>query len=942
MADWDFYCALCAAPFHTSGIEEITKKQNNENFSNFLFSWAGSLQAVGENSQSNGLSCCYISGEGYGDFYGGAICKTSEDPNCPSADLGSETFIVTTYFNYADMQEGVIPVHSACLHIFKKVLAREKGAVEVNPDTLLGALREKRNTQSLRCLDINYYELDKGKNEKFFLDCLDTRLLPFLLDPLVIPAMEDYVERIPLLSDTTTFDPNPPSRTHLFTDPFCVLPPEILAEILLTFPVSPFSHFMSASPAARRLELPQSFWQKRTAIHIPWSWEVFARVSQTEARYNWRQIYHDLEGFSIPDQTIGKSLPLGFANRRRIYHVCEELVRSYVHLEAEAHSASLTGDVAQMLESAKCLHFPAVSMPFVPELNSITKFMIPRWSDIALEQKTIEISWNSSGVLAGIAITIKGIRSAVESRANRESLPSSTDTLILQGCDWIDGFEFHMSARAPKVVGVKIRTLCSPAVTFGSTGPGVRLMVVEPGNVFVGLKGVTTQDCITRLGILECPCPGHIELPLPARTVDVATKRLIWKHTMPPANVHATPFYTGYNSYGREATENGQIMEALIFGTSEAQLRALTGVAVSADFLGFFVYYNNTEPSSIGVTKTNLKHFPIDGPGGERIVQVTLACGARPAGLKILTNQGRQGIFGMHRRDSCDIVHTFPPSSSHDDGVGVAGIYGSFETVRGRPRYTAFGVLSYIIPNQTHTIIPEAPDAWDPTPPPSHWHAEGPIYGSNDYFALTHLDLTKPVSNISGLLAAPSWTGITELGGFVVTYIDGSVSYIGTPTDLWSSVDDIKSAESIRRHQYVSKGYRRSEEEEVVAHVTTEEAVAQNRFGGSNCWDLGPEGEVISKVTVWSTNLLNGVQFHLADGRSSARWGKCGQEPSAVILSGFSAQAEVEAVRMTGSNVPVYVGAIGVKFFLDSRRGFDNASSARPIGLQVLVADLDG
>lgn len=91
----------------------------------------------------------------------------------------------------------------------------------------------------------------------------------------------------------------------------------------------------------------------------------------------------------------------------------------------------------------------------------------------------------------------------------------------------------------------------------------------------------------------------------------------------------------GYNNYGTEATENNQIMHPLIFGASEDQLSAFTGLAVSADFLGFFAYHNNAEPSFIGVSKGNLKYFPVDGPGGERIVKVSLGIGSGPVGLKV-------------------------------------------------------------------------------------------------------------------------------------------------------------------------------------------------------------------------------------------------------------------------------------------------------------------
>lgn len=131
----------------------------------------------------------------------------------------------------------------------------------------------------------------------------------------------------------------------------------------------------------------------------------------------------------------------------------------------------------------------------------------------------------------------------------------------------------------------------------------------------------------------------------------------------------------GYSNHGIEATESGQTMQSLIFGASEEQLSMFTGLAVSADFLGLFAYHNNAEASFIGVSNNDLKYFPVDGPGGERIVKVSLGIGSTPVGLKVLTNRGRQGIFGMLRRGSCTVYDcTAPPSENV-----IAGVYGSFE-----------------------------------------------------------------------------------------------------------------------------------------------------------------------------------------------------------------------------------------------------------------------
>ncbi|KAJ3813235.1 hypothetical protein F5876DRAFT_74098 [Lentinula aff. lateritia] len=249
---------------------------------------------------------------------------------------------------------------------------------------------------------------------------------------------------------------------------------------------------------------------------------------------------------------------------------------------------------------------------------------------------------------------------------------------------------------------------------------------------------------------------------------------------------------------------------------------------------------------------------------------------------------------------------------------------------RGYSRFTAFSVLRapvYIIRPSTffHSYI-----AWRlghnfPS-------AEGPVYRTSEHCALTYIDLTKPISKISGLLAAPEWYDIVELGGFIVTYVDGSTCYVGMPTDQWREVKDAESAPVVvKRHEGMSRGVGEADEG-VVAHVTTAEARLQNRDTGPGaCWDLGPKGACISMITVWAGKYLNGVQLHTVDGRASPRWGKCGGRKPTVITTDASSPQNSDVVTVAHSR------AVGVKIYLDSHRDHHNASDARPVGLQALV-----
>lgn len=209
--------------------------------------------------------------------------------------------------------------------------------------------------------------------------------------------------------------------------------------------------------------------------------------------------------------------------------------------------------------------------------------------------------------------------------------------------------------------------------------------------------------------------------------------------------------------------------------------------------------------------------------------------------------------------------------------------------------FTSFGAL--YSPSTNSPVIPAASEPWDPAPPPAHWRAELPVYGGEEHYAITYLDLTKPITKISGLLAAPDEFHIVELGGFVVTYADGSEPCcIGTPTSLWTGIQDAVAVSAIERHKRMSSGSGIADQN-LTSHVSVAEAVEQNRDGA--CWDLGPNGDVISAITVWAGKYLNGIQFHTVDGRASPRWGKCGQCESVVITTGASAMTRfVSSMKM--------------------------------------------
>ena len=176
---------------------------------------------------------------------------------------------------------------------------------------------------------------------------------------------------------------------------------------------------------------------------------------------------------------------------------------------------------------------------------------------------------------------------------------------------------------------------------------------------------------------------------------------------------------------------------------------------------------------------------------------------------------------------------------------------------------------------------------WDPAPPPPTWHPSTPAFGpspNNDQ--ATFLDFSKPVKEIRGLLAAPEWVDVVELGGFVIRYADDSEVYVGLPSPIWAQLDDSTPLKELPRHQHMATSLGPMKPPELPAHVKDDEEVrAQNRDGA--VWRLGEEGERIEKVVVWETssNRIDGMQFYSETGKASLRWGKCGGQPTGEITT---------------------------------------------------------
>ncbi|KAL1733370.1 hypothetical protein EV714DRAFT_204853 [Schizophyllum commune] len=935
MGDWDFVCALCAGPFSAGSFEDEPEEDDGIDRSllpKVAIEWLQRLCVVAENEASIGVGRCYISGPGKGNIYGSVCVEPGDHLNAPEAANG--TMDISVYYNYADESTGAIPVHIKCLEILKKVLKQE--GYDLNADTLYASFLEAHE-ERLCCLNFDYYDFN-GLDGQYF--CLWGKQEAFVCDPIDIHQLPDYLNNLPTIKSSSS--PAPPKGNTPVSqsqDPFSALPAELILEIMLLIPRESFISFLLASPTASRIELTNSFFLARIAVDMPWAWEVLSPPISKRTDVDWRAVYTHLYTESSAART--NALP-GLANRRRIWDVCsKQAAPIYKRRVEEERRAAEQGSVPEEVKArARCAHMPHVLSPAPTKAAGLTVWLpvvsgAPGAYGLVGGEKKIKLYWTARAVLSGIAFEIGEEKVWFGPEQGPEA---KVDECVLGAGDWIDGFEFSIGKPEPgsndgkeeevkkpnrrtasdkhenglAIKGVIVRRLVAEPVAFGDMGGHRRLTVVQEGHTLVGLRGEASAGMISRLGLLELPeLAGPQRRPAPESSVC----KLMWTKEVPGPSLSCHPSEFGYWSV--QETHDLVPFYPLYFGRTEDELASLTGIAVGSNSLGIAVYHDGKVPGSAGKLEDGfMKYFPVDGKGGERVIGFTLTMGALVDGFKIVTNRGRQAIFGR-----TGMIADYVTSTPSNPCV-LAGLYCSYGyKAREYALLSSVSVLKGPGYSETADFNQFVLDQciWDPTPPPPTWHPSTPAFGpppNNDQ--ATFLDFSKPVKEIRGLLAAPEWVDVVELGGFVIRYADDSEVYTGLPSTIWAKLDDSTPLKELPRHQHMATSLGPMKPPELPAHVKDDDEVRKQNAGGA-VWTLGDEGERIAKVVVWETDTgrIDGMQFYSETGKASLRWGKCGSEPKGEIAAG-------DRVK-------------GICFVLGTSRGPYHTHDPVPLGARALV-----
>ncbi|KAI6895871.1 hypothetical protein KC318_g6588 [Hortaea werneckii] len=951
MGGWDFYCFLCNAGFYNPLDDSDDEQDDDPSSSNAaqpdrpnmrqLFprslveprlEWLTKFRTIGLNRRAVGIKQCYLSGPATHGLYGDATIELGDHPNAQGRG-GSIPGDITCYEgeDIGDA-DGDLPIHESCLTVLCEAFAQAQGieqhwtvdcsnvAVPFDLDTLFTALA------SLREPCQSFLNLTHEWEPDQYFD-LDWDRMLYYIDPLESSDKDVQAEAgraVPLGPHSAREEI---SQNRLQQgDWFQNLPEELTVAIADFLLGKDLVSMMLASRAAYGATRSQSFWKRRLQRDAPWYWEAFSTRSPSVIS-SYEEVYQKVMMQARRPLELAKRNQhvSGLANRRRVWDVSQQVLKMYA--EICPLDPNITAESSSEFKEEACSHyFARVADQKESGHDACVQFFFQTAAEMHME-KSVRFFWTNKA-LGGISVRVGD---SVLSFGDCATPEEASNVLELGAEDWLERITLNISINSSSwqdtrynttktshdhfVSGITCYTLSGNEYQFGESSGCKRLLEPRPGHGIVGMRTDWAEGRMTRIGIFE-----HADgLTTFRQPNDMRRLELLWKDQLPSQSLRFRDFMSGY--WTGRTTWDLAPMQPLLFGTNEGELAAVTGFAASRDLRCLEVHRSYGSIERIGASTDSMKLMRIDGPGGERISSISVIVGALPVGLVMFSSRGRQMVFGKSN-DNAVLPHL------PDIGFGLAGIYCSF-VYDSNPteQLSSFGlVLSPDLASDRDTAgtgMAPIRDLWEPKAPPPSWHLFGPLYGDqHNGRVVKALDFSRPVTKITGLLAAPAWLDIIELGGFTVHYSEGSCldreSVFGMTSEVWPTHPDaaIGDLKNMKRHDRMSMMLgRKKSDPGAVAHVDSdEEALAQ-----SSTWELGQTGEKIVAVTVWAGDFLNGLQFHSESGKSSPRWGKCGGEP---------------ADQITVEHDPRMVGA---KVFLGCQRLGFTACSDVPQAIQAMI-----
>ncbi|KAI5456951.1 hypothetical protein BGZ63DRAFT_408421 [Mariannaea sp. PMI_226] len=631
--------------------------------------WVESVHVLGCNPEAASTSKAFISGPcGPGGFDGTVEIAPGDDRFCYFVD---------------DSEYPIFPFHWCCFELLSKALTGKTDPDLIDKDILYKVWLGLGSNDKCRLPTIDYgdpgpdgsqYWLAEAGKEFFVVDPMKT---PHGLTDLIASTIEGSAFNDP--------PPHPDLAPRVQHDPFLKLPADLIDSIAFLLPTKDLFNLLNASWVAfSTLSNNTGFWMRCIRGHMPWFFEAhdFLDKSDKLNGKSRKMIYRWLDQVTYPRRHISGPF-MSIANRRRVWHVCEQLAEKYLPMlrqkgPNEGLDAAEKLIRSQSISSKISCIYTQTSTNWGPNWEIVSSFWVKSWDTIFLEESTIETFWDSSGSLVGLGVSSAGSCRLLGIDDTNDGVVRQKDPVPKY--DWITGIILHVSSSDIK--GITVSSKCHGDVHIRETRHGhPQRAFLARGNdrYIVGVVGqvgpIEGRHIIQKFGVLHASRRSPDEQDIPPQN---PLESCLWKE--PYHQDLGTPIWEhpGLRLISNRVIDietSNASQEALIWAKNEFDLRLLARITASitvghgkmftvkwetrdtyvvhglkAESRTEYgnIYRSVGEPEAqydVDLPMESRQHFEIDGQGGERITAISFATEMTQA-IKLRTNKDREVLFG--------------------------------------------------------------------------------------------------------------------------------------------------------------------------------------------------------------------------------------------------------------------------------------------------------
>lgn len=280
--------------------------------------------------------------------------------------------------------------------------------------------------------------------------------------------LQDYYERFLCpIAKPLAVDTKKPVQQNILScrsDPFELLPYEIILEVCSHLPIDSVVQFQKASRAAQ-YPLSNETWRRRIKSDLPWLWELFEDHGPgrdvDKTMIDWKHTYETLD---CRGRMEARYIFPGLVNRRRIWKICSQIAVLYASKTAiqkppKSGNEDVSDDVSSKVICPLLARIPNFRRHFkTPTETHFTTFMLLGFGDLHHSSSVLQTYWNDDKSLTGISMTMKGRSPRLF--GHKTSIGSYVKSVVIEEGDWVQTLTVALEYGGIKAI--KVRTHITP------------------------------------------------------------------------------------------------------------------------------------------------------------------------------------------------------------------------------------------------------------------------------------------------------------------------------------------------------------------------------------------------------------------------------------------------------------------------------------------------